>query len=255
MSMQKKLILLIAFLVTIPLIVTSVFAYHYGSGVITQQSKTNLSTNSERGIETVGALVSGEKKEIESLAQNRDVVALAKLRKANQGGNFFTEQKNQREQLEKFLTDRLNHLGNMEHIFLLDTNGVIFADTYPGTLKKDVHTREYFQEALAGKLAISKTIVSKATGANVIAFAAPIKDENGQTIGVMGTTVFADYFNKHLEGIKVGESGYAYMVDAEGTMLSHPKKEKIGQPVENATVNYPPLKEVWACNYPEVQMP
>lgn len=37
-----------------------------------------------------------------------------------------------------------------------------------------------------------------------------------------------------MEGV---ESSYAYMVDANGTMLYHPTEEKIGQPVENVVVS------------------
>ncbi|MFQ9932938.1 MAG: hypothetical protein ACLRVQ_00705 [Lachnospiraceae bacterium] len=36
--------------------------------------------------------------------------------------------------------------------------------------------------------------------------------------------------------IEGNDSSYAYLVDAEGTMLYHPTEEKIGQPVENDVV-------------------
>ena len=39
--------------------------------------------------------------------------------------------------------------------------------------------------------------------------------------------------NVNIEGVK---SSYAYVVSSDGTMLYHPTKEKIGQPVENAVV-------------------
>lgn len=46
------------------------------------------------------------------------------------------------------------------------------------------------------------------------------------------------------------ESSYAYLVDAEGTMLYHPTPEKIGQPVENDAVKQI-LEEMNADNRPD----
>lgn len=38
-------------------------------------------------------------------------------------------------------------------------------------------------------------------------------------------------------GLKGEESSYAYLVSSDGTMLYHPTREKVGQPVENEVVN------------------
>ncbi|MCM1258831.1 MAG: methyl-accepting chemotaxis protein [Roseburia sp.] len=47
-----------------------------------------------------------------------------------------------------------------------------------------------------------------------------------------------EHYREILDGIKLGdsESAYAYLVDADGTMLYHPDAEKIGQPVENQII-------------------
>lgn len=55
-----------------------------------------------------------------------------------------------------------------------------------------------------------------------------------------GAHVLSDYdkLNNALANIKVSnfESSYAYLVDANGTMLYHPTEDKVGQPVENSVV-------------------
>lgn len=53
-----------------------------------------------------------------------------------------------------------------------------------------------------------------------------------------GSPLSYGQYNQLLGGVKVRgmESSYIYVVDAEGIMLYHPTKEKVGQPVENQVV-------------------
>lgn len=47
-----------------------------------------------------------------------------------------------------------------------------------------------------------------------------------------------DGYAKDLSGVKLEgmDSSYMYVVQNDGTMLYHPTKEKVGQPVENAVI-------------------
>ncbi|MGN0278724.1 MAG: methyl-accepting chemotaxis protein [Lachnospiraceae bacterium] len=61
-----------------------------------------------------------------------------------------------------------------------------------------------------------------------------------QQIETQGYNTATDYNNLSatLEGVGIQgvTSSYAYLVSADGTMLYHPTKDKVGQPVENAVV-------------------
>lgn len=65
-------------------------------------------------------------------------------------------------------------------------------------------------------------------------------EEVEQQIEIQGYNTATDYNNLSatLEGVGIQgvESSYAYLVSADGTMLYHPTKDKVGQPVENAVV-------------------
>ena len=60
------------------------------------------------------------------------------------------------------------------------------------------------------------------------------------SIETKGYNTATDYYNLSESiggiGLKGVESSYAYMVSEDGTMLYHPTKEKVGQPVENEVV-------------------
>lgn len=90
----------------------------------------------------------------------------------------------------------------------------------------NVKDREYFQNALQGKEAISEVIVSKATNNPVVAIALPLEN-GGRTTGVMIATIVFDRISAPAAEVKSGESGYAYMIDRTGLIISHPVKEKI----------------------------
>jgi methyl-accepting chemotaxis protein len=233
MSIQKKLSILLAVVVFIAVAITGTFAYVYDSNQIAKDTEEKLSINSQRGVQIASALVVGEKKEAERYAVQKEVRELAKLRESNLGEDFFVKNAAQIEKLNKILKDRVDQVKNIEHSFLIDTTGIIIADSYAGSFKKDVNDRNYYKESMTGAIGTSDTLVSKATGAYVICFSAPVKDENGKIIGVMGSAVFISYFSESLKNVKMGETGYAYMVSKDGTMLFHPTADKIGKPVTN----------------------
>lgn len=232
MTIQRKLTLVISLVVLISLLVTSGFAYYYSSNLVEKQIDRELMVNTELGVNIVSALISGEKKAVEGLAQQKEVVALAQLSSTLSEKQILA----QNEQVNKILSEQVHRLGNLEHAFLLNSRGVIIADSFAGSLGKDVHTRRYFQEAWQGKTAISETLISKATGTPIVVFATPVKNQQGKTIAVAGIATFVDHFSQNLTQVKVGQTGYAYMVDEQGMMLFHPNKEKITKPVENSVL-------------------
>jgi methyl-accepting chemotaxis protein len=236
MSIQRKLTILLTSIVFLAVGITGVFAYFYDSNTIRTQTNSELRINSSRGVEITSALIKGETKEVERYADQKEVVELAKLRTDSPGEDFFTTCKDKIDNLNSNLKARVDSVGNVEHAFLMDTKGIIISDSYPDSFKADLSTRTYFQESMTGVDALSDVLVSKATGALVIAFSAPVKDENGNVIGVIGTGVYVDYFAKAFKNVSVGKTGYAYMISKSGLMLFHPTKAKIGKPVENAVM-------------------
>ena len=236
MTIRKKLPIMISILVTLALVVTSGFSYFFSSKTITEQSTQSLFNVGEQESRSIYSLVLGEKKEAELLAVSREVIDVSKLRQTSLGDEFFTANHPQFVAANKLLEARYSKLELHEHLFVADAKGLIFADSNPKTLKIDISSRSYFQDAMQGKIAISPTIISKVDGRAIVTIAAPVKDEAGKVISVMVNSVYVDYFSKHLEKIKVGKTGYAYLVDAAGTVLSHPTKEKITKPVESSVI-------------------
>ena len=65
-------------------------------------------------------------------------------------------------------------------------------------------------------------------GRLMLSFLQPIH-RDGETIGVAGVDVSIDYWQELARQAKVEQSGYAFVVDADGTFLAHPNDAWVGE--------------------------
>ena len=114
-----------------------------------------------------------------------------------------------------------------ERMNIANKDGLIVASTAANLIKVSIADRVYFKEALQGKLNISDVIVSKATKKPVAMVSAPLK-EGGKVVGVLSGAINLVNFEKtFLDPVKIGKTGYIYMVAGDGMMLAHPDKSLI----------------------------
>ncbi|GAU75538.1 methyl-accepting chemotaxis protein [Fusibacter sp. 3D3] len=81
--------------------------------------------------------------------------------------------------------------------------------------------RDYVKSALSGVPTISKVLVSKVTGGLVVMEAVPIMDKEkivGALIGRRDGVSLSEFTN----GIKFGETGYAFILGPDSTIYAHP---------------------------------
>jgi methyl-accepting chemotaxis protein len=112
-----------------------------------------------------------------------------------------------------------------EGLHLIGPDGVAIASTVPGAVGSlNIAEREYFQNCLrSGKGTVSKAVASKVTGNPIVVFCEPVAG-HGALIGVVDLGRFTA---RVTDPIKIGATGYVYVVDADGTFLAHPRKELI----------------------------
>lgn len=91
----------------------------------------------------------------------------------------------------------------------------------------DRSDREYFKEAIQGKVYFSDAYISATTNTLCVTVASPILDDSGKVVGVTASDVTLEYLWSIADATKVGESGYIDIVDNKGTILAHPDKNKI----------------------------
>lgn len=102
-------------------------------------------------------------------------------------------------------------------------NGVLTSSDGTST---NIGDRDYYQKAMAGTANIAQPLVSKVSNSLVVMIAAPIKDGNRVVAALVGV-MDGNELSKLTNEIKIGQTGYAYMLDGTGTVIAHPDKEMV----------------------------
>ena len=113
------------------------------------------------------------------------------------------------------------------HAAVVNAEGVTVASSNEGKIGTRYEDRGYFQRAIQGEPAISKVLKSRVSGMPVIVAAAPVA-VGGRILGITFYTVNLSRFTDRLvHPVHAGRKGYAMILEGDGTLLSHPDKEKI----------------------------
>ena len=117
---------------------------------------------------------------------------------------------------------------NYEQLIFINEQGVVVADSIGGKTKGvSVTDRGYYKEARSGKADVGVVVKSKVTGQPITAAAVPVYSENGNIVGVLAAIIKIDYITRQLLDVKLGQTGYPFMVDNKGIIIAHPRKELI----------------------------
>lgn len=115
-----------------------------------------------------------------------------------------------------------------ELLILVGLEGKVFADSTGGRQKGvDIANRPYFQKAKGGETAISEPVFSRASGNLVLPIAVPVKDEQGKTAGVLASVLRIGFLTDKILDVKIGKTGYPFIVNSAGLVIGHPNKEQI----------------------------
>lgn len=90
----------------------------------------------------------------------------------------------------------------------------------------NVADRDYFRQLQGGAtFAISDVLVAKGTGKLSVILAVPIRDAAGVMQGALLGVIDLQHLSDYISTIRLGEHGYAYLVDARGHIIAHPDKD------------------------------
>jgi methyl-accepting chemotaxis protein len=113
-----------------------------------------------------------------------------------------------------------------EGIIVLDQTGVVICDGAGGkTTGIELGDRAYFLAAKEGRSMVSNAVKSKLTGNVIVPVCAPVVSSSGNFLGAVAYVADIDFISSRITSTTIGETGYAFMVDAETTVIAHSNKE------------------------------
>ena len=224
-SLKTKLIITFFILISVPMGILGSISYtmasHSIQASVNQQLKEQTSDTS--------ALI---EKTIESAKHSLEISSLnSELGKAAQNLS-----KSDIDTAFQYIQNvQKSNKDSMEILIITDANGKVVIDSDTKEPNLDLSDRDFIKKALSsGSEAVSDVLISRINGNPVISIAYPLKDGDkivGTLIGNINFNSISSYASK----IKVGENGYAYMIDKNGLIVYHPDSSKILK--ENASDN------------------
>jgi methyl-accepting chemotaxis protein len=207
-SIKTKLTIIVIAVLILSLGGLSLINYLNARQLLVSNFEQNITSLAKSYGEEVGLWLDGRKAEISTLANSNSI--------SNAHGD------------KTVILPQLMTVAERNSVYVMlfysDLNGDYFT-TLGNTA--NVADRAYFKRALAtGETVISDPVISKTTGYQVIVVAAPVKKDN-QVIGLVAGIIKVDDIEKMITSIKIGKTGYAYMIDGNGLVIVHPQKALI----------------------------
>ncbi|MCF8036385.1 MAG: methyl-accepting chemotaxis protein [Desulfobacteraceae bacterium] len=224
-SLRFKLIVGGILAVLIPLMSVGYFAVTRSSEALESLSREQV-INLSKDLSGMAQLVLKEEIKLaseissdEKLRQGAEAVAADGIQQS--GGEIAS--------LDQRLTGIMKAIGHdYEVIFLVAPDGTIYSDGTGGSYKGvSISDRSYFQEVKKGEALIGSPVESKVTGKPVVPVAVPIYGKNGKFVGGLISIVKTEFLAKEITSVKIGETGYPFMVDQNGVVIVHPDESII----------------------------
>lgn len=136
-------------------------------------------------------------------------------------------------------------------IALLNSNGretvkVSTTRTYtPGDMVSQAES-EAFRTAVGGETYVSPIFVSPESGLLSVQVALPVKASGGRIAGILVAEANVARLWQDVARIEIGETGYAYLVDAEGRFLAYQEPSAVLQRYGEDMKSIPPVSDFLA---------
>ena len=204
-SIGAKLIASIVTLLVVTCIALGILSFTNSSSALQEQVETNLVWKAEDVSHYMEEVFKRLFVEVESIA---DQAVLQEMNKEQQ----FTY-------LNEQLAERTDYLA----FGIIDENGI---SHYSDGTTADLSDREYVIDAFNGETAMSDILISRVTNEPVLMIATPIDTTTGEKallLARMDGYVLSDV----VKDIQVGKTGYALIVNEDGTIQGHANRDYV----------------------------
>ncbi|NLY80324.1 MAG: methyl-accepting chemotaxis protein [Lysinibacillus sp.] len=182
-----------------------IFSYANSSKEVIHQVETTLTWKAEDVSAYIEEFIKRVHSEIEAIADHSEIQSMDFERQA------------------LYLNEKLKQSEDYLAFGIVDSKGI---SHYLDGSTADLSDRDYIQEAFKGQTAMSDTIISRVTNEPVIMIATPIHSTNGEQ-ALLLARIDGYFLSSIVEQITIGESGYAFIINEEGTFQGHPNREYV----------------------------
>jgi len=234
MRISAKMTLVGTILVIVPLAVTGLFVYVSASRGFISAADEQLATRSRSMASAIEQAFAGETKLAKQLALSDAAIDAADAVNERGAENSAAEIDALSRTLASLAVSSQLSLGKgsdlstiYQGVIAAGFDGKIFSASDAGLLGTSLSDKDYFQRAIGGELAFGQVEKNAATNEPYVPIAVPVVNAEGMTGGVVTLLVDLGYFSRLVENDKIGQTGYAFVIDIAGLVVCHPDKGSV----------------------------
>lgn len=216
-SLKVKLMAAFLILISVPMGILGYSSYKMAAKSIQATVQQQLKEQTADTSALIEKTVESVKHSLETASLNRDIGKVAKdLNKGNVDTTF--------EYIKAVQKENQDYI---EVLIITDAYGKVVMDSQIKDNDVDLSDRDYMKKALSsGKETVSEVLTSRFTGNPAIFIVYPLKDGD-KIIGTLVGSIKFESISNYASKVKIGENGYAYMIDKNGLIVYHPDASKI----------------------------
>lgn len=224
-SLGFKLVVGGMLVVLVPMTVLGYISMRKSSNALEALAKEQVVQIAKDLTEMAGLFLTEELKVTTGLARANAVMSVLKKIASTGATSAATEVTELNQMLSLAVKD---FGGDTEVIVVSDANGTVVADSAQGKMAGiSIRDREYFHRAKKGEASVSKPVKSKGSGQPVAPVCVPVFSNKGELLGTLTNVLSLSGVSKKITSVKVGKTGYSFMVDAAGITIAHPNEKHI----------------------------
>ena len=216
-SLKTKLMATFFILISLPMGILGYVSYTMAANSIQASVQQQLKEQTSDTSALIDKTIESVKHSLETASLNSEIGKVAQDLNKDNADNAF-----------KYIQNvQKNNEDSMEVLIITDAYGKVVIDSQTKEPDIDLSDRDYMKKSLSsGKETVSEVLASRFTGNPAIFIVYPLK-EGDKIIGTLVGSIKFDSISSYAAKVKVGQSGYAYMIDKNGLIISHPDTTKI----------------------------
>nr|WP_315103939.1 methyl-accepting chemotaxis protein [uncultured Catonella sp.] len=205
MRLKNKMLFLIGLPMLLVIMILTLVSYSYSKSLLVSESRETMLADAGKYASDVETIISGKRIYVEASANN-----------------ISKEQKRGKSLLDDLTYLTKNVEGGQD--FFVGFNDKTFFDGsgWEADASYDPTTKDWYKGAIGhNETYISEPYLNTLNN-NVITISHELK-YNGQSVGVFGGDILTDDFDTLIKGIKIKETGKAYLMNKNGNFIIHDK--------------------------------
>lgn len=224
-SLLFKQILVSGATVIAVVVILTLISYIKTSRAVTEEIEKQLDVKLENVISSILSAEKNIENEIMIISDLQTVKNFSSVSNGNEIKSILSDYANQQSDI-------------VDNLFIADINGDVLYDSVNNTLTgTNVSDRDYFTASKGGSLFWSDILESRLSGNMVQVVSLPVYNTNKEITGIIAASIKFNYITGILDQVKVGNQGYAYLIDKEGKLIYHPDKALLNTKISDLGVS------------------